>query len=414
MTRAKWMAPLLILVLAGFGAFVIVQSAPSIERVESERLIPTVRVLDAHPQTLRYGVHTQGTVQPRTESSVVPEISGRVVWISPSLASGGFFEEGDPLLRIEQRDYELALDRAKAAVKRARSELDFAASELERQEGLSRGGVASRSELSDARRTASVAEANLFDARAAVEQAERDLARTEIRAPFQGRVRDEEVDVGQFVTRGSAIARIYATDYVEVRLPIADAELAFLDLRTPGADGTSGPDTLPRVFLRATFAGQPAEWIGHVVRTEGAIDLRSRLVNVVARVEDPYQRKSPNGGVPLPVGLFVQAEIEGPQAENVIVVPRYAVRENSRVLVVDANDRLHTRTVEILRIDRDDVLVQGPLPGDVRICISALPVVVEGMQVRTAESRATKSTLEEQGGKGDQGGRGPSDEAVRS
>lgn len=414
MTRAKWMAPLSILVLAGFGAFVIVQSAPSIERVESERLIPTVRVLDAHPQTLRYGVHTQGTVQPRTESSVVPEISGRVVWISPSLASGGFFEEGDPLLRIEQRDYELALDRAKAAVKRARSELDFAASELERQEGLSRGGVASRSELSDARRTAAVAEANLFDARAAVEQAERDLARTEISAPLQGRVRDEEVDVGQFVTRGSAIARIYATDYAEVRLPIADAELAFLDLRTPGADSASGPDTLPRVFLRATFAGQPAEWIGHVVRTEGAIDLRSRLVNVVARVEDPYQRKSPNGGVPLPVGLFVQAEIEGPQAENVIVVPRYAVRENSRVLVVDENDRLHTRTVEILRIDRDDVLVQGPLPGDVRICISALPVVVEGMQVRTAESRATKSTLGEQGGKGDQRGREPSDEAVRS
>ena len=96
MMRAKWMAPLLILVLAGFGAFVIVQSAPSIERVASERLIPTVRVLDAQPQTLRYGVHTQGTVEPRTESSVVPEISGRVVWISPALAPGGFFEEGDP------------------------------------------------------------------------------------------------------------------------------------------------------------------------------------------------------------------------------------------------------------------------------------------------------------------------------
>ncbi len=414
MTRAKWMAPLLILALAGFGAFVIVQSAPSIERVESERLIPTVRVLDAQPQTLRYGVHTQGTVEPRTESSVVPEISGRVVWISPALAPGGFFHEGDPLLRIEQRDYELALDRAKAAVKRARSELDFAASELERQEGLSRGGVASRSELSDARRTASVAEANLFDARAAVEQAERDLARTEIRAPFQGRVRDEEVDVGQFVTRGSAIARIYATDYVEIRLPIADAELAFLDLRAPGARTTSGQETLPRVHLRATFAGQPAEWIGHVVRTEGAIDLRSRLVNVVARVEDPYRTKSPNGGVPLPVGLFVQAEIEGPEAENVIVVPRYVVRENSRVLVVDGNDRLHTRTVEILRIDRDDVLVQGPLEGDVRICISALPVVVEGMQVRTAESREPEPTLEEEGENGDQEGRGPSDEAVRS
>ena len=141
--------------------------------------------------------------QPRSEADLVPEISGRVVWISPSLVPGGFFGRGDPLLRIERRDFELSVTRQRAAVQRAVSELDFAASELDRRQGLSDAGVASPSQLGAARREAAVGEANLVDARAALEQAERDLARTEILAPFDGRVRQEQVDVGQFVGRGN-------------------------------------------------------------------------------------------------------------------------------------------------------------------------------------------------------------------
>lgn len=389
--NAKQLVPLLILALSGLGAFVIVATAPSIETVEPERAIPTVRVIDAIPRTLHYGVRTQGTVEPRTEADLVPEISGRVVWISPSLAPGGFFETGEALLRIERRDYELALDRARAAVKRARSEQGFAAAELERQEGLSAGGVASPSQLSNARRAASVAEANLFDARASLEQAGRDLERTEIRAPFEGRVRDEQVDVGQFVNRGNPIARIYATDYVEIRLPIADDQLAFLELPMPipGAAVDSGPS--PSVELRANFAGRDSVWLGQIVRTEGEIDPRSRMVNVVARVEDPYLTKPGRTGVPLAVGLFVEAEIEGPEATNVIVIPRYAMRDDSRILVVDANDELRSRAVDVLRIDRDDVLVQGPLAAGERICVSPLQVVVEGMAVRTVEEGEERS-----------------------
>ncbi len=382
MTSKKLWVPVLIAALSLFGAFVIVATAPSVEYKEPERAIPTVRTIEAETETLRYQVRTQGTVAPRTESDLVPEVSGRVVWISPSLVAGGFFKKGDPLLRMERRDFELAVQRQRAAVERAASELDFAAAELRRRQSLSDAGVASPSQLGDARRTAAVAEANLADARAALEQAERDLERSEIVAPFDGRVREEQVDVGQFVARGGAIARIYATDYVEIRLPIPDHQLAFLDLPDPRRADAGAADG-PAVTLTATFAGRRHEWQGRVVRTEGEIDLRSRMVNVVARVEDPYRPDETRP--PLAVGLFVEAAIEGPEARDVVVVPRYAMRGDSKILVVDAQGHLSTKPVHVLRIDRDRVLVQGPLGEGERICVSPIQVVVEGMAVHAVE-----------------------------
>lgn len=380
----KLLAPIVILALTVLGVVVMVATAPSVEHVEAERAIPTVRVIEATPRTLRHTVRSQGTVTPRTEADLIPEVDGRVVWIAPSFAAGGYFAEGDSLIRLESRDYELARDRARAAVTRARSEREFAAAELKRQEGLSSGGVASVSQLADKRRAASVAEANLLDARAALEQAERDLARTEIHAPFDGRIRDEQVDVGQFVNRGTRIARVYATDYAEIRLPIPDDQLAFLNVSLPRAGEPVQIDDAD-VVLRATFAGRRAQWQGRLVRTEGEIDQRSRMVHVVARVEDPYRTNSASDDVPVPlaVGLFVQAEIQGPVVEGAIKLPRYAMRNDSKILIVDGQDRLHTRDVSVLRIDRDEVLIKGPLPPGERICISPVQVVVEGMRVRT-------------------------------
>lgn len=385
------LAPLIVAAITGLGVVLLVATAPEPERVEPERAIPTVRTIPGTPRVVRHVVRSQGTVTPRTETDLVAEVAGRIVWIAPDFAPGGFFDAEAVLIRLDARDYELALDRARANLQRARSEREFAASELARQEGLSDGGVASVSQLADARRAATVAQANWLDARAAVEQAERDLARTEIRAPFAGRIRDERVDVGQFVNRGAALARVYATDYAEIRLPIPDDQLAFLDVPTPTPGqplDVGGAD----VRLTATFAGQKAEWTGRLVRTEGEIDQRSRMVNVVARVEDPYRTRAEVPSVPLGVGLFVRAEIQGPEVENVIVVPRYAMRNDDRILVVDAENRLHSRAVEIVRIDRDDVLIEGPLAPGERICISPLQVVVEGMEVRTIEDPESVAT----------------------
>jgi RND family efflux transporter MFP subunit len=376
----KIVFPIVVLLLACLGAFGLVASAPSVENVTPERSIPAVRIRNPQPQDLRLIVRSQGTVAPRTESALVPEVSGRVVWVSQSLVSGGFFDEGEPLLRIDRRSYEMAVARARAALSRAESEFDFATSELKRQQGLSARKVASTAQLSQARRTKQVTEATVAETRVALEQAEWDLDRTEIVAPFAGRVRKENVDVGQVVSHGAAMGMIYATDHAEIRLPVPDHQLAFL--RLPRLRDTE-PEDRPKVLLRATFAGRKHEWQGTVVRTEGEIDPRSRMVHVVARVDDPYGVLADDADrSPLAVGLFVHAEIEGTIAESVIVVPRYAMRNDHQILVVDREDRLRTREVEVLRFDGSDVLIQGSLAPGERICVSPMQVVVEGMRVQ--------------------------------
>ncbi len=377
--KKKLLVPALVLVLSAFGAFVLVATAPSVENIVPERAVIAVRVRSPQPQDVRLRVHSQGTVAPRTESALVPEVSGRVVWVSPSLVSGGFFDRDAPLLHIEPRKYEMAVARAKAAVVRANSEVEFAADELERQQGLSARNVASPAQLSQAQRSDQVARANLTDARVALDQANWDLERTKLLAPFSGRVREERVDVGQVISLGASVATLYATDYAEIRLPVADHQLAYLDL--PGHAPATASD-LPTVHLRARFAGRDHAWQGTVVRTEGEIDLKSRMVHVVARVEDPYAVEVENEDKPpLAVGLFVQAEIEGPLAEQIIVVPRYAMHDEAHILVVDREDRLRVREVEVLRIDGEDVLIQSSLGKGERLCVSSPQLVIDGMRV---------------------------------
>jgi len=420
MDLKKWLLPLAVLGVAFVAAFVLLATAPEVESVSSEKAVPIVRTIEVRPGDVVMHVRSQGTVAPRTESDLVPEVSGRVEWVSPALVSGGFFAKDEPLLRVDARDYEAALASARFDVARAESEAEHAAAELRRQEGLARSKANSPSQLSNARRGARVARASLQAARVGLEVAERDLTRTEIHAPYDGRVRSEQVDVGQFVSRGAPVAKLYATDHAEIRLPLADRQLAYLDL--PGIrTGAPTEDGGPIVHLRARFAGAERTWTGRIVRTEGEIDAQSRMVHVVARVADPYGmgrasdsdpddatpatpggadtppahdadtalpdaieaiEASPQPDFPLAVGLFVRAEIEGRIAHDVVTVPRSAMREGERLLVVDADNRLRERGGEILRIDRDAVLLRTVLePGD-RVVVSQLQVVVDGMQVR--------------------------------
>lgn len=381
--KKNLLVPALVLFICCVGAFALVATAPSVENRAPDRAVTAVRVREPVPQSVPMWVHSQGTVEPMTESSLVPEVSGRVVWVAPSLVSGGFFEEGETLLRVEPRSYEMSVARAKASIRRAKGEVDFASDELGRQQGLSDRNVASPAQLSQARRSDEVARANLTDAEVGLEQALWDLERTSIVAPYRGRVREERVDVGQVVSPAASVATLYATDYAEIRLPVADHQLAFLDL--PDHRNVEAA-ALPEVRLRAHFAGRENTWTGVVVRTEGEIDPKSRMVHVIARVEDPYSiAKENQNRAPLAVGLFVHAEIRGPSVENVIVVPRYAMRDADHILVIDRDDLLRVRKVEILRIDGEDVLIRGALGPGERLCVSPLQVVVEGMKVQTVE-----------------------------
>ena len=373
----KLLLPIAVLAIAMLGAVLLVATQSPLAGRPNERSFRAVRVMPVEMIPVRLDVFSQGTVSPRTESELIPEVSGRVIWTSPALVSGGYFEQGAALLRISSEDYAAARERARAALARARSEDEHARQVLARRRGLSERAVVSEAALDDALRAARVASANLREARVVLEQAGRDLARTEVRAPFTGRVREERVDVGQFLNRGQAYATLYATDLVEVRLPIADAQLAYLELPLWEAIPTAEFE-LPEVTLSARFAGREREWRGRLVRTEGEIDARSRLVHVVARIANGPASEA----LPLPVGLFVQARIAGREIDGVAVIPRQALQAPGRVFVVDGEDRLRFRDVEVLRIQGDDALIARGLDPGERICISPIQTPVDGMRVQ--------------------------------
>jgi RND family efflux transporter MFP subunit len=378
----KLLVPLALLALGAAGAALVIATGPQVEAKAPTVVSPLVRVAEVRLVDLPLEVTTHGTVAPRTESALVPEVAGRVIEVSPALVSGGFFGAGDLLLRIDPRDYEVALERARAAVARAKSEHSRARRELRRQQELAKHAVASEAQLDVASNAAEAAAAALREAVAAHEQAERDLGRTELRAPFDGRVREEKVDVGQFVNRGVSVGTLYAVDFAEVRLPVPDDELAYLELPLVWP-GELPPGEGPEVRLVARFGGEEHEWLGRVVRTEGEIDPRSRMVHVIARVEDPYGRHGAGSRPPLAVGLFVQAHIRGKLARGVAVLPRAALR-GSQVLVVDAEGRLRLRDVDVLRAQRDEVVIRAGLAEGERVNLSPLDTVVDGMPVRVA------------------------------
>ena len=390
----KLLLPLAILGVGVVGVVLLVAMRDAPETRKPPEVAPLVRVVEARPQDWQYVVRTQGTVAPRTQSDLIAQVSGEVTWVSPNLVSGGFFAKGDPLVRIDRADYDVGLQTARAVVARTQSEFDRAQTERRRQQKLEREGVTSRAKIDDAENAYRVAEASLAEARARLGRAERDLDRTELRAPYEGRVRSENMDVGQVATAGQRIATLYAVDWAEVRLPIPDRELRYVDvpLGARTRDGDALEPVGPAVRLHAQFAGRAHTWTGLVVRTEGEIDPKSRMVNLVARIEDPYGLHGGSDRPPLAVGLYVEAEILGETVSGVFVLPRTALRQGDpmdpdapdAVHVIDGEERLRIRTVEVLRSEPGYAVIGAGLAAGERVSISPLPGVVDGMSVRAA------------------------------
>jgi RND family efflux transporter MFP subunit len=369
----------LALLAAGAAAFfVLVRTAPRPEARPPEPSLPLVRVASLEPSDLRVTVTSYGTVTPRTETLLAAEVAGRIVEIAPTLAGGGSFRAGEVLVRLERRDYELARTRARAALAQARMKLALErASARVAEEEWKLYGKGEPDPLVLRRPQVAEAEAAVAASEAALEQAERDLARTEVAAPYDGRVREKLADVGRYVLPGTALARVYADDVAEVRLPVSLEEAGLLDL--PASFGAPGPP----VVLRHRLHGERREWTGRIVRAEAELDPRTRMMHLVARVDRP--RGADGNGPPLIPGLFVEAEIEGKVVSRAYEVPRFALREGNRLIVVDRDSRVRLRPVEVVRAGVRTAILRGGLePGD-RVCLSPLDVPVDGMTVRTVE-----------------------------
>lgn len=373
-----------VLFFAVIVAYGLVKTAPEPEQVEPEEIATSIRVLEVQRERVRLEVTSQGSVVPHKESELIPEVSGRVQWVSPNLVPGGFFSANDVLLRIENSDHQATVSRSEAALSRAQAEEELARFELARMEELVKNKLTSQSSLETVLRNHRIAEATLLESGIALEQAQRDLDRTEIRAPYDGLVRNERVDIGQYLSRGQSIASIYASDAAEVRLPLADRQLAYLELPL-AYRGELDPNLAPDVLLYTDFGGEHYEWNGKLVRTEAEIDSKSRMVTAVVRVYNQENVDQPD----LPVGLFVSARIKGRWADSIINLPRAALRNQNQVLVIDQDNRIHYRNVEILRFENDNVLISAGLNSGEIVNISPLQTVVEGMRVNPIKQAAS-------------------------
>ncbi len=357
-----------ILIGAIAAAMLLVQMRPEPPKKEIVELAPLVEVLTLESMTANFEVASQGTVLPRTETILSAEVSGTITDISPKFIAGGVFERGEVLMRIDPTNYEVAVRQAEALVEQRTIEHEGA-------KKLRSQGYRAEAELASAAAALATAEADFV-------RATRNLERTDIRLPYEGMVRSKETDLGEFVNPGSRLGVVFATDNAEVRLPLTDADLAFVELPNVMDVIRSGDAEGPGVVLRAVQKGQFSEWVAQIVRSEGVVDEKSRMTYAVARVEDPYRRHSE--GAPLPIGTFVSATIKGSSADNVIRIPRSALRGSDDLLFVDNEDTLRIRKVEIVRSDARYVYVGGgAVPGE-RIVTTALESPVNGMPVRTA------------------------------
>lgn len=347
---------------------------PPKREIDDRALLVDVMRLDS--TSVQFTVRSQGTVLPRTQTVLSAEVSGAIVEISPKFIAGGVFQPGEVLMRIDPTDYSVSVKKAQALLKQRQIEFDGA-------EKLRSQGYRAEAELASAA-------AALASAEAEVVRAKRNLARTYIQLPYEGMVFSKDADIGQFVNPGTRLGVTFATNYAEVRLPLTDQDLAFVELPDAAEITATGGANGPAVILTAVQKGRAAEWQAKVVRSEGVVDEKSRVTYAVAQIDDPYRLHAP--GTSLPVGTFVGAQIQGSAVEGVMRVPRSALRGSDRLLFVDDENKIRIRTVSVVRADAQYAYVAGDDLLGKRIAITGIDTPLNGMLVRTTDDPQSDSS----------------------
>lgn len=370
----------LALAIIGVSAVVVVLlffTSPKAEKTKDALVIPAVEIYQIKPASHTIRIRTQGVVESRRETQISPEVTGRVQEISPNLKQGGRIREDEMLVRIEDIDYRAALARANAAL--ADAELALASEDARASqaridwERLGRGGKGNPLVLREPQLAA--ARAKVESAREEAGRAERDLERTQITAPFDAAIRQANVEVGSIARPGQMIAEIYSSKDLQIRLPLPLEDLGFVE-----RDRNGNP--LGEIALAGTIGGSEYSWTAESIKLDPEIDRRTLsghwIVRVLPNAESTY---------PLPpVGLFVRADIKGGELEDVMEVPRRAIREGDEVLIINPENRLEFRKLEIIRRTRESAIVASGLQPGERICLTRLNAPIAGMEVLPTET----------------------------
>lgn len=379
-----FMAPVLVIVLATGAVMAMGSLKPEPEeKVEEIKAIPVLTELSV-VDDVTLNVSAQGEVQPRTKINIVPQVSGKITYMSPRFIEGGQFNKGDLLIRIEPAEYRLRVVQAEAMVAQAETVLtrEKSESQIALKDWEELGASERPSSLTLREPQMAEAAARLASAQAQLAEAELQLRRTSIYAPFSGRVTSRAVNQGEFVTTGTRLGEVYSVDIMDVRLPMTNEDLARAGLSL-GFIADRDNLGLP-VKLSANVAGVYATWQGRIVRTDSGFDPKTRVLFAYVEVKDPFGAGA-SDGTPLAPGLFVTADIKGETLGNMIIIPRAALRGKDKVYVAGEDDTLSILTVSVASSDREKAVITSGLAEGVHVVTSPIRGVADGMTINRVE-----------------------------
>lgn len=417
----SWFLPLLMISVAIFFSLLltVANEGPNQEKAPANLMLVNTQLVNKQDHTII--VKSHGRVSPTTQSSIFSEISGSVIEVSPYFVKGGYVKEGHILVRLDDRNY-------LAALKKAEADLSSARKELVKAKGRAQVAYLQWKKRKPGNQTAEArslalyepqlreSEAKVFFAIAELERVKGDLEKTQIKAPYDGIVKEKFIDLGHFLSPSNHMFDIFSIDKAEIKLAIPQHRLTFLDLPrlavsnleldAENSEQLVEGDDLPiitgtnmankklniPVVLRQSYGGEYFEWQAMVVRSGGVIDESSNTLSVVAQIDDPYNVVAIKNGHhvnnnPLLMGAFVNAEIQGSTLEGVVSIPRNILRSGSRVWIVDKNNKLRNRVVNLINVGGDKVYVSAGLDNGDRLCLTRVGEVVPGTQVRVSKDK---------------------------
>lgn len=381
------------IIIAFCIAFVVVKNVFE-KPEEKRRSFNTLAVIAdrAKLSDVKLNVNVQGEARAQIEIDLVPQVGGKIVYVSPNFLEGGIFSKGETLIRIEDADFKVAVVRAEAAVAQAEQVLvrERAEGEIARRD-YEELGSGTPSPLALRQPQQQQAQAALDAARAELDGAKLQLARTAVRAPFDGRVRTKASDIGQFVTPGSRLGRIFSTNITEVRLALTDNDLSKLNLPVAFV-ARSVEEGLPVTFA-ANVAGQRRTWEGRIMRTDSVYDTQTRALSAIGEVIDPYGKGAAQGGFPLSPGLFVDASIEGKSYEDVIILPRDGLRPDDEVYVVDDKGKAEVRKVDVLDSSPERAVLLSGVAANELVVLSPMERSRVSMTLKVLDANDPRTVL---------------------
>ena len=379
--KIKKLLPIIVLSSLIFVAYIVTSNPPSAKRGgPSTAPQLSVQVQKLTRSDLAVSIDSYGTIKPRTQSVLLPQVSGQIISISPKFRAGGFFEQGDILLQLDQRDLLAEVKIAQASLFTAKQNFSEEQARVEqaKQDWQRLGNSEQAPDLVLRKPQLLAAQASVYSAQAGLTKAELAVERSNIIAPYTGRVLNKSVDVGQVVSVGTELAEIYAIDYVEIRLPLKNKDLPYMVLPENNRFQKATLDQQPVLTIYSDLAARQS-WKGRVVRTEGAFDEASQQLFVVAQIDDPYGENEGNG-LPLKIGQYVSAKIDGKTIAGALTIPNRAIYQGSYVYIVDGNV-LKRKNITIAWQSEEVAVIKTGLEVDQLLVLTPLGQVTSGTVV---------------------------------